>query len=65
MDFLRQLQAERPLIFGLLLLVGFLLAFRLALFVVELIIGPFGLPAWAPVAVLLAGLVIVARRQQR
>ena len=65
MDYLRQLQAERPLLFGLALLVIFIVGFQLALFVVQLIIGPFGLPGWAPLVVLIGGLVLVARRQQR
>ncbi|MGY1914532.1 hypothetical protein [Blastococcus sp. SYSU DS0973] len=65
MDYLRQLQAERPLLFGFALLVAFLVGFRLALFVVELVIGPFGLPAWAPIVILVGGLVLIARRQQR
>ncbi|MGY2065548.1 MULTISPECIES: hypothetical protein [unclassified Blastococcus] len=65
MDYLRQLQAERPLLFGLALLVVFIVGFQLALFVVQLIIGPFGLPGWAPLVVLVGGLVLVARRQQR
>jgi uncharacterized membrane protein YhdT len=65
MDYLRQLQAERPLLFGLLLLVGFIVAFQLAIFVIQLIVGPFGLPAWAPIVILVGGLVLIARRQQR
>ncbi|MGY1723197.1 hypothetical protein [Blastococcus sp. SYSU DS0533] len=65
MDYLRQLQAERPLLFGLLLLVGFIVAFQLAIFVIQLIVGPFGLPSWAPIVILVGGLVLIARRQQR
>lgn len=65
MDYLRQLQAERPLLFGLLLLVGFLVAFQLAIFVIQLIVGPFGLPGWAPLVILVGGLVLIARRQNR
>ncbi|MGY2003652.1 hypothetical protein [Blastococcus sp. SYSU DS1024] len=65
MDYLRQLQAERPLLFGLGLLVVFLVGFRLVLLLVELVMGPFGLPPWAPIVILVGGLVLVARRQQR
>ncbi|TYP86735.1 hypothetical protein [Blastococcus xanthinilyticus] len=65
MDYLRQLQAERPLLFGLGMLVAFLVVFQVLLFVIQLIIGPFGLPSWAPIAVLVGGLILIARRQQR
>jgi hypothetical protein len=65
MDFLRRLQMERPVIFWVLLLVAFWLAFRLVLFVAALVLGPFGLPAWAPIVVVLGVLVVIARRQQR
>ncbi|MGY1854827.1 hypothetical protein [Modestobacter sp. SYSU DS0290] len=65
MDYLRQLQAERPLLFWAGMAVAFLVVFQLALFLVEVVIGPFGLPSWAPIVVLLGALVIVARRQQR
>ena len=65
MDYLRQLQTERPLIFWLLIAVAFWVAFQLLLFVVALVIGPFGLPSWAPLVVVVGGLVLVARRQQR
>jgi len=65
MDYLRRLQTERPVIFWIVLLVAFWVVFRLALFVVELIIGPFGLPSWAPIVVVIGALVLVARRQQR
>jgi len=44
--------------------VAFWLAFRLVLLVAELLLGPFGLPSWAPIAVVLGVLVIIARRQQ-
>jgi len=64
-DYLRQLQTERPLIFWLLIAVAFWVAFQLLLFVVALVIGPFGLPSWAPLVVVVGGLVLVARRQQR
>lgn len=65
MGLLRRLQAERPLLFWLVLLVGFWVGFQLLLFVARLLLGPFGLPGWAPLALVLVGLVVVARRQQR
>ena len=65
MDYLRRLQTEKPLLFWLALAVAFWFAFRLVLFLVAVVIGPFGLPSWAPLAVVLAGLVVIARRQQR
>jgi hypothetical protein len=30
-----------------------------------MILGPFGLPAWAPLVLVLVILVVIARRQQR
>jgi hypothetical protein len=65
MNYLRRLQYERPVLFWIVLLVGFWLGFQLLLFVAQLILGPFGLPAWAPIALVLIVLVIIARRQQR
>ena len=65
MDYLRQLQAERPVLFFVLLLVAFWLGFQLLLFVAGLLLGPFSLPSWAPLVLVVAGLVLVARRQQR
>ncbi|MQA32155.1 hypothetical protein [Modestobacter roseus] len=65
MDYLRQLQAERPVLFWVGMLVVFLVVFQLALFLIGLVIGPFGLPSWAPIVVLLGALVFIARRQQR
>lgn len=64
-EHLRRLQVEKPVVFWAVVLLGFFVAFQLLLFVAGLLLGPFGLPAWAPIAVVLAGLVIVARRQQR
>jgi len=64
MDYLRRLQAESPVIFILLLFVAIWLGFQLLLFVAELVLGPFGLPGWAPLALVVAALVVVARRQQ-
>jgi len=65
MDYLRRLQSERPLLFWLLIAVAFWVAFRVALALVALVIGPFGFPSWVPLVVLVGGLVLVARRQQR
>ena len=64
MNYLRRLQIERPVLYWVLLLVAFWLAFQLILFVAELLLGPFGLPSWAPIAVVLGVLVLIARRQQ-
>jgi hypothetical protein len=64
-DYMRRLQVERPVVFWVVLLVAFSLGFRLLLFLVALVIGPFGLPAWAPLVVVVGGLVLVAKRQQR
>ncbi|OMQ16685.1 hypothetical protein A7K94_0200875 [Modestobacter sp. VKM Ac-2676] len=65
MDYLRQLQAERPVLFWVGMLVAFVVVFQVVLFLIGLVIGPFGLPPWAPIVLLLGGLVLVARRQQR
>ena len=65
MGYLRRMQTEKPLLFWVAAMVAFWVAFRLVLFVVALVIGPFGLPSWAPLAVVLVGLVVIARRQQR
>jgi hypothetical protein len=65
MHHLRRLQAERPLLFWVAVAVALWLAFQVALFLVALVVGPFGLPSWAPIVVLLAVLVLIARRQQR
>ena len=65
MNFLRSLQTERPLVFWALVALAFWLGFQLVLFVAQFLLGPFGLPSWAPLAVVLGVLVVVARRQQR
>ena len=65
MDHRRRLQAERPLLFWLTIAVAFWLGFQLVLFLAELVLGPFGLPSWAPLVVVLGVLVVIARRQQR
>jgi hypothetical protein len=65
MDYLRRMQTERPLVFWAAVMLIFWLGFQLVLFIAELVLGPFGLPSWAPLAVVLVVLVVVARRQQR
>lgn len=65
MEHLRRLQMEKPVVFWAVVLLGFFVAFQVLIFVAALLLGPFGLPAWVPLAVVLAGLVVVARRQQR
>jgi hypothetical protein len=65
MDYLRRLQMERPVLFYVVLFVGIFVAFQLLLFVAGAILGPFGLPSWVPLVVVLGVLVVVARRQQR
>jgi uncharacterized membrane protein len=65
MDYLRRLQMERPLLFWVVLAIGFWLGFQLLLFVAQAVLGPVRLPAWAPIAVVLGVLVVIARRQQR
>jgi hypothetical protein len=65
MDHLRRLQAEQPVLFWVLMALGLFLGFQLLLFVAALLLGPFGLPAWAPIAVVVGGLVVIARYQQR
>ncbi|MEU2348167.1 hypothetical protein [Modestobacter sp. NPDC049651] len=65
MDYLRRLQMEKPVLFWLVMLVGFFVAFQVLLFVVQAIVGPFGLPGWVPLVVVVGGLVLIARRQNR
>ena len=64
MDYLRRMQMERPVLFWVVTLVAVWVAFRLVLLVAALLLGPFGLPSWAPLVVVLGVLVIIARRQQ-
>lgn len=64
MQYLRRMQAERPVLFWATLLLAFWLGFQLVLFVAALLLGPFGLPSWAPLVVVLGVLVLIARRQQ-
>jgi hypothetical protein len=65
MDYLRRLQADKPLVFWVAMAVALWIAFQLVLFVVGVLIGPFGLPSWAPIVVVVGALVLIARRQQR
>lgn len=65
MEHLRRLQIERPWLFWGLVALAFYLAFRLVVFLAALFLGPFGLPSWAPIAVVMGILVLVAHRQQR
>ena len=65
MNHLRRLQAEQPVIFWVLVALGLFLGFQLVLSVVGLLLGPFGLPSWAPIVVVVGGLVLIARGQQR
>ena len=64
-DYLRRLQMERPWLFWVIVFVGFWVAFQLVLFAAQLLLGPFGLPGWAPLLLVMVVLVVVARRQQR
>jgi hypothetical protein len=52
-------------LFYIVLFVGIFVAFQLLLFVAGLLLGPFGVPSWAPLLVVLGVLVLIARRQQR
>jgi lipopolysaccharide export LptBFGC system permease protein LptF len=62
-DYLQRLRQERPALYWLVLLVGFWLGFQLLLVMAQLVLGSFALPAWAPLALVLAVLVLIARRQ--
>lgn len=64
MNYLRRLQAERPAVFWVLVVLGLFLGFQLLLSVVGLLLGPFGLPSWVPIVVVVGALVLIARRQQ-
>ncbi|WP_040338956.1 hypothetical protein [Candidatus Blastococcus massiliensis] len=64
MDYLRRLQMERPVLFWVLVLVAFIVGFQLLLFVAALFLGPFGLPPWVPLVVVIGVLVAIARSQQ-
>jgi uncharacterized membrane protein YedE/YeeE len=65
MNHLRRLQAEQPVVFWVLVALGLFLGFQLVLSVVGLLLGPFGLPSWVPIVVVVGGLVLIARGQQR
>ncbi len=65
MNHLRRLQAEQPVLFWGLVVLGLVLGFQLVLAVVGLLLGPFGLPSWVPIVVVVGGLVLIARGQQR
>lgn len=65
MSYLRRIQMERPVLFWVVTLVGFWLAFQLLLWVAGLLLGPFALPSWAPLVLVVGVLVLIARRQQR
>ena len=65
MNYLRRLQAEQPVLFWVLVALGLFLGLQLALSVVGLLLGPFGLPSWVPIVVVVGGLVLIARGQQR
>jgi hypothetical protein len=64
MDHLRRLKAEQPVIFWVLVALGLFLGFQLVLSVVGLLLGPFGLPSWIPIVVVVGGLVLIARQQR-
>ncbi|TFV80793.1 hypothetical protein E4P40_17475 [Blastococcus sp. CT_GayMR20] len=65
MDYLRRMQLERPVLFWVVTLVALLVAFQLLVFVAGLLLGPFGVPSWAPLVIVIGVLVLIARRQQR
>jgi hypothetical protein len=65
MDYLRRLQGEQPALFWGLMALGLFLGFQLVISVVGLLLGPLGLPSWMPIVVVVGGLVLIARSQQR
>jgi uncharacterized membrane protein YedE/YeeE len=65
MNYLRRMQTERPILFWAVLALGFWIGFQVVLSVVAFVVGPFGLPSWVPLLVVLGVLVLIARRQQR
>jgi len=65
MDYLRRLQMERPVLFYIVLFVGIFVAFQLLLFVAGALLGPLGVPSWAPLLLVMGVPVLVARRQNR
>jgi hypothetical protein len=64
-DHLRRLQSERPLLFWAGMALGLWIAFRIVLAVAALLLGPFGLPSWVPLVVVVGALVLIARGQER
>jgi hypothetical protein len=64
MNYLRRMQTERPVLFWAAFALALWLGFQVVLFLVALLLGPFGLPSWVPLVVVLGVLVVVARRQQ-
>jgi hypothetical protein len=64
MNFLRRMQMEQPILYWIGLFLAFWLGFQLVLYVAQLLLGPFGLPGWAPLALVMVVLVLIARRQQ-
>jgi len=64
MNYLRRMQTERPVLFWAAIALGMWVGFQLVLFVIGLVLGPFGLPSWVPLALVLGVLVVIARRQQ-
>ncbi len=65
MEHLRRLQAERPVAFWVLVAVGAWLGLQVVLSLLQFVLGPFGLPSWLPIVIVLGVLVLVARRQDR
>jgi hypothetical protein len=65
MNFLRRLQAETPVLFWVLVILALFLGFQLLLALAAVVLGPFGLPSWVPIAAVVAGLVVVAKVQQK
>ncbi len=65
MEHLRRLQVERPLAFWALVGVGVWLGLQLVMSLIGFLLGPFGLPGWLPLVLVLGGLVVIARRQNR
>ncbi|TKJ27408.1 hypothetical protein [Blastococcus sp. CCUG 61487] len=65
MEYLRRLQMERPALFWVVVLVAFIVGFQILLLIAGLLLGSFGLPPWVPIVVVIGGLVLVARAQQR
>ena len=65
MNYLRRMQYERPVLFWVLTALAFWIGLQVVLSLLSLVLGPFGVPGWVPIVVVLAVAVVVARRQQR